>query len=46
MTCCKGIKYNVIVVLLYLTRCLDPREEIDLINVAFEQRSSQGSEIK
>ena len=29
-------------------RCLDPDEEIDLINVAFEQRSSQdsGAEIK
>lgn len=29
-------------------RCLDPGEEIDLINVAFEQRLSQdsGAEIK
>ena len=27
-------------------RCLDPGEEIDLINVAFEQRLSQDSETK
>ena len=29
-----------------LFRCLDPNEEIDLINVAFEQQSSQESESK